>query len=332
MLVLALILFLSLWPPTPLAVVSAILLRASTPAELMLGTLDTCLRDPGRVPAGFNGIIGYKPTRGLISFEGVVPACLSLDCVAVMAKNAEDARAVWQICEVFDENDRYARDTFPAERHVNSLGTTTFKFAIPPPEVLEICSPIYRKMFTEAVQRVQSLGGVLSPIDWTPFQKAGDLLYDGTFVCERLASLPDDFLERNRQNLHPVILKLFEDVVARNSSAVQAYRELQNKALFTRQACIQFASAARDGVTVIMVPTAPEHPLISSMLEDPIKLNAKMGTFTHFGNVLDLCAVATPAGTYNDPSGVELPFSVTFLGARCTDSEVLDIAQKFVER
>jgi Asp-tRNA(Asn)/Glu-tRNA(Gln) amidotransferase A subunit family amidase len=286
----------------------------------------------GRVPAGFNGVVGYKPTRGLISFEGVVPACLSLDCIAIVAKNVEDARAVWQICEVFDENDRFARDSFPAERHVNSPGNASFKFGIPPPEVLEICSPVYRTMFNEAVQHLQNLGGKLSPIDWTPFQKAGDLLYDGTFVSERLASLPDDFLEKNRQSLHPVIRQLFEDVEARNSSAVQAYRDLQNKFLFTRQACLQFAAAARDGVTTIMVPTTPEHPLISSMLDDPIKLNGKMGTFTHFGNVLDMCAVATPAGTYKDSAGVELPFSVTFLGARCTDSEVLSVAQKFFER
>lgn len=304
----------------------------SVGADLVTFSLATDTAGSGRVPAGFNGVVGYKPTRGLISFEGIVPACLSLDCVAIMAKNVEDARAVWQICDVFDENDRFARDSFPAERHVNSLGQTTFKFGIPPPEVLEICSPVYRKMFNEAVQKLQNLGGVLSPIDWTPFQKAGDLLYDGTFVSERLASLPDEFLEKNKKNLHLVILKLFEDVVARNSSAVQAYRDLQNKLLYTRQACLQFAAAARDGVTAVLVPTAPEHPLISAMLNDPIKLNAKMGTFTHFGNVLDLCAVATPAGTYSeDESGLELPFSVTFLGARCTDSEVLGIAQKFFE-
>jgi allophanate hydrolase len=304
----------------------------SVGAQLVTFSLATDTAGSGRVPAGFNGVVGYKPTRGLISFEGVVPACLSLDCVAIMAKNVDDARAVWQICEVFDENDRFARDSFPAERHVNSLGQTTFKFGIPPPEILEICSPVYRKMFNEAVQKLQSLGGVLSPIDWTPFQKAGDLLYDGTFVSERLASLPDDFLEKNKQTLHPVILKLFEDVVARHSSAVQAYRDLQNKLLYTRQACLQFAAAARDGVTTVVVPTAPEHPLISSMLDDPIELNAKMGTFTHFGNVLDLCAVATPAGTYKEAEGgVELPFSVTFLGASCTDSEVLSVAQKFFE-
>jgi len=289
----------------------------------------------GRVPAGFNGVVGYKPTRGLISFEGITPACLSLDCVAIISTNVADARTVWQLCEEFDPRDRYAKDALPMERHVDSLGTQsqTFKFGVPPPEVLDFCTPTYRRMFNEAIQTLQSCGGVLTPIDWTPFQKGGGLLYDGTFVSERLASLPDDFLEKNRQHLHPVILELFEKVVARQSTAVQAYRELQAKALYTRQATLQFASAAHAGVTTIVAPTAPEHPLISEMLADPIKLNAKMGSYTHSGNVLDLCAVAVPAGTYRPSDDVaedsKLPFSVMFLGRNCSDSEVLGIAGRF---
>ena len=307
----------------------------SVGAGLASFSLATDTAGSGRVPAGFNGVVGYKPTRGLVSFQGITPACLSLDCVAVIASNVADARTVWQLCEEFDPRDPYAKDALPMERHVNSLGdqSRTFKFGVPPPEVLDTCSPKYRSMFNEAIQKLQSCGGILTPIDWTPFQKGGDLLYEGTFVSERLASLPDDFLEKNRQNLHPVILELFEKVVARQSTAVEAFRELQGKALYTRQATIQFASAGHAGVDTIMVPTAPEHPLISEMLANPIQLNAKMGSFTHSGNVLDLCAVAVPAGTYNpseDKSNApQLPFSVTFLGRNCSDSEVLRVAERF---
>ena len=296
-------------------------------------SLATDTAGSGRVPAGFNGVVGYKPTRGLISFEGVTPACLSLDCIAFTARTVVDARTLWQVCEGFDVNDRYARDTFPAERHVNSLGSqrSEFRFGIPPPEILEICSPTFKKLFNEAVQHLQQLGGILTPIDWTPFQQAGDLLYAGTFVSERLASLPDDFLGKNRPHLHPVILELFEQVVARQSTAVQLFRDLQSKALCTRNATSQFASADKLGIDVLVVPTAPEHPTIEAMLADPIRLNSKMGTFTHFGNVLDLCGVAVPSGTYvpADEAVPELPFSITFLGARCTDSEVLEIASRF---
>lgn len=261
----------------------------SVGAGLASFSLATDTAGSGRVPAGFNGVVGYKPTRGLISFEGITPACLSLDCVAVIATTVADARTVWQLCEEFDPHDRYAKEALPMERHVDSLGAQnrTFKFGVAPPDVLDICTPTYRRMFNEAIQTLQSCGGVLTPIDWTPFQKGGDLLYDGTFVSERLTSLADDFLERNRQHLHPVILELFEGVVARQSTAVQAYRELQAKALYTRQATLQFAAAAHDGVTTIVVPTAPEHPLVSEMLADPIKLNAKMGSFTRMVQLPD---------------------------------------------
>ena len=141
------------------------------------------------------------------------------------------------------------------------------------------------------------MGGRLAPIDWTPFQRAGDLLYEGSFVLERLASLPDDFLEKNREHLHPVMLKLFDQAIGRNTSAVQAYRDLQAKALYTRQATSQFASSDKKGVEVVVVPTAPQHPTIKEMLADPINLNSKLGSYTHFGNILDLCAVAMPATT-----------------------------------
>lgn len=310
----------------------------SVGADLVTFSLATDTAGSGRVPAGFNGVVGYKPTRGLISFAGVTPACSSLDCIAIMAKNVDDARTIWQCCEAYDENDPYARNAFPSERHVNSLGqqARSFKFGVPPPEVLDVCSPVYRRMFNQAIQRLQGIGGLLTPVDWVPFQRANDLLYQGTFVSERLASLPDDFFEKNRQNLHPVILELFDKVIARQSTAVQAYRDLQAKSLLTRQAYSQFAAAAKDGLTTIVVPTAPDHPRISSMMADPINLNAKLGTFTHFGNVLDLCAVATPAGTYPaselDPTETgDLPFSVTFLGASCTDDKVLDVAGRFHE-
>ena len=294
-------------------------------ADLCTFSLATDTAGSGRVPAAFNGVVGYKPTRGILSFEGVTPACLSLDCMAIITKNVADASTLWQLLEEYDERDRYARDSFPSERHVHSLGSqaTSFKFGVPPPEILEICSPTYRKQFNKVIERLQTIGGTLIPIDWTPFQQGGDLLYEGTFVSERLASLPDDFLEKNRQHLHPVILGLFEDVVARKSSAVQAYRDLQAKALYTRRATSQFAGAARDGITTMVVPTVPEHPLIEEMLKDPIALNAKMGTFTHFGNVLDLCAIAVPVVT------TDLPFGVTFLGARCTDSEIMRVAEQF---
>jgi allophanate hydrolase len=308
----------------------------SVGANLVSFSLATDTAGSGRVPAGFNGIVGYKPTRGTISFRGVTPACLSLDCIALSTKNVSDARTLWQILEGHDPLDPYAKPAIAFERHVNSIGpqARTFKFGIPPPEALALCSRPARRMFNETIAKLQKIGGVLTPIDWSPFHKAGQLLYDGSFVSERLASLPDDFLEKNRSALHPVIAQIMDAVVARQSTAVDAYRDLQAKALYTRQAEQVFAYSAA-GVDVVVVPTVPTHWTIEEVLADPIKKNSVLGEFTHCGNVLDLCGVAVPAGTYPvaELSGKEedgsLPFSVTFLSGSRLDAEMLEIARRF---
>jgi allophanate hydrolase len=310
----------------------------SVGANLVSFSLATDTAGSGRVPAGFNGIVGYKPTRGTISFRGVTPACLSLDCIAIEAKTITDARTLWQVLEGHDALDPYAKPTIAFERHVNSIGlqARTFKFGIPPPEALSICSQPTRRMFDETVAKLQGIGGILTPIEWSPFHKAGQLLYDGTFVSERLASLPDNFLKKNRSSLHPIIAQLMDAVVARKSSAVDAYRDLQAKTLYTRQAEQVFAYSAT-GVDVVVVPTAPTHWTIEEVLADPIKKNSILGEFTHCGNVLDLCGVAVPAGTYpvaelsgKNEEGV-LPFSVTFLSGSRLDAEMLEIARRFEE-
>jgi allophanate hydrolase len=308
----------------------------SVGANLVSFSLATDTAGSGRVPAGFNGIVGYKPTRGTISFRGVTPACLSLDCIALSTKNVSDTRTLWQILEGHDPLDPYAKPAIAFERHINSIGpqARTFKFGVPPPEALAICSRPARRMFNETIAKLQKIGGVLTPIDWSPFHKAGQLLYDGTFVSERLASLPDDFLEKNRSALHTVIVQIMDAVVARKSTAVDAYRDLQAKALYTRQAEQVFAYSAA-GVDVVVVPTAPTHWTIEEVLADPIKKNSVLGEFTHCGNVLDLCGVAVPAGTYPvaELSGKEedgsLPFSVTFLSGSRLDAEMLEIARRF---
>jgi len=281
----------------------------------------------------FNGVVGFKPTRGTVSFSGVTPACISLDCCSFMTSNIKDARTVWDLAEGFDPTDRYAKATPPVLRSANAY-FKKFKFGIPSPEALSVCTFTFRQMFNDIIKTLQEIGGQLVPVDWAPFDNAGKLLYDGTFVSERLASLPDDFLEKNRDALHPVIRELFEAVVARKSTAVDVYRDLHKQALYIRQMQEIFSPS---GISVLVVPTAPLHPTVEQMLADPIKLNSKLGAFTHFGNVTDLCAVSVPAGTYPLPdadtskegSGGGLPFSITFLGGSRTDFEVLDIAGRF---
>jgi Asp-tRNA(Asn)/Glu-tRNA(Gln) amidotransferase A subunit family amidase/nicotinamidase-related amidase len=250
----------------------------SVGANLSSFSIATDTAGSGRVPSGFNGVVGYKPTRGLLSTVGLTPACLSLDCIAIVAQTVSDARQVWRLCESYDPRDRYAKWPLGFERHVNATGpqAKSFKFGIPTPQALSACSPVYRAKFYEVVKKLQAIGGTLKPIDWTPFDKAGRLLYDGTFVSERLAGLPDDWLDKNKEHLHPVIRELFEAVEARNSTAVQAYRDIQAKALYTRQAEEVFGYS-ETGVDVVIVPTAPTHWKTEELLADPIKKNSALG-------------------------------------------------------
>ena len=313
----------------------------SVGANLVSFSVATDTAGSGRVPAGFNGVVGYKPTKGLISTTGVTPACLSLDCIAIIAQSVSDAQTIWDLTVSFDPEDRYAKVTSPmAQPFVNSIGpqAEAFKFGVPPPEALQICSQIYQRRFKAAVETLQRLGGRLQPIEWTPFEKAGKLLYEGSFVSERLASLPDNFLKDNRSSLHPVIAEIFSTVEARICTAADVFRDLHAKALYTRQAEKVFEYSAT-GVDVLVVPTAPMHWTIDEVEEDPIKRNSVLGEFTHFGNVLDLCGINVPAGTYmleeagqtgeREAGGKTLPFGVTFLGGSQRDTRVLDIAGRF---
>jgi allophanate hydrolase len=319
-------------------------------AHLVSFSLATDTAGSGRVPSSFNGVVGYKPTRGTVPFVGITPACLRLDCVAVIAGTVQDARTVWQIIEEFDPRDPYAKtlETRYHTRMVNSIGpqATQFRFGIPPPEALAACSPPYKRLFAETVAKLQKLGGKLQPIDWHPFQAAGDILYDGSFVCERLASLPDLpgsdgtepslWLANNTPNLHPVIVELFGAVLDRKTSPADVYRDLQAQVRYTAKVHNDVFTQEARGVDVVVVPTAPTHWTMDEVKADPIKKNSILGTFTHCGNVLDLCGVATPAAKFpaselKDGEEGTLPFGVTFLGGSQTDAEVLEIAKRFEE-
>ena len=303
-------------------------------AGLVSFALGTDTGGSGRVPAGFNGVVGYKPTKGLISTQGVTAACMSLDSIAIIANNVQDARTVWDLSMAYDEADAYARISAPMQRHINSIGpqATSFRFGVPPPETLGICSPDYRRLFDEAVQALKGLGGQVCQIDRTPFEKAGKLLYERTFVCERLANLPDDWLDRHLSVLHPVTESIFSKALSSGRSAVDAFRDLQSQALYTRQVEKIFEYTAT-GVDVVVVPTAPIHWTVDEVLKDPIATNSALGEFSYCANIVDLCAIAVPAGFYNAESlgdaDVRLPFSVTFLGGTRMDAELLQIADRY---
>lgn len=195
----------------------------SVGANLVSFSIGSDTAGSGRLPAAFNGVVGWKPTKGTVSCVGITPACQSQDCVAVLAGNVEDAKEVWGVIRGFDPDDVYAKpDPLPSY-----LATPeTFRFGIPPGEALAVCSPPYRRMFDRAVTCMQNMGWSLHPFDWTSFEKAGKLLYEGTFVAERVAGLPERWLETNAEALHPVIRTIFEGAANRKSTAIEVFRDI----------------------------------------------------------------------------------------------------------
>lgn len=317
-------------------------------ARLVSFSLGTDTAGSGRVPAAFNGVVGWKPTRGTVPLVGITPACQSLDCIAVLASTVSDARAVWRTLETFSPLDPYAKppDFRKSARPVHSLGppATQFRFGVPPAAALATCSPPYRRLFERVIAQLQEMGGKLQPIDWEPFEKAGKLLYEGSFVHERLAAIPDlpssgglearEWLEKHKGDVHPVISELFTSVLNRGTTATEVFRDLQAQRRYTSQVHDEAFTRAAGGVDVVVTPTAPTHWSIEEVRSDPISKNSALGVFAHCANVLDLCAVSCPAGRF-DASEFggerELPFGVMFMGGSGADCEVLEIARRFEE-
>ncbi|RMZ09247.1 hypothetical protein D0862_03672 [Hortaea werneckii] len=297
-------------------------------ARLVSFALGTDTAGSGRVPAAFNGVTGFKPTKGTLSAQGLVPACKSLDTISILAPTVHEARTVWLVADKGpDMQDAYAKpqQSLPLW-HVDFRGPKLggFKFGIPPKSALEACSKEYQEGFAKAVARLQNAGGTMKGIDWAPFEGANGLLYDGALLSERIACLGAEFLRSYQEGLHPAISRLFNAAFARELKPWDVYHDQISQAQYTRQAAITF-----EGIDVLLVPTAPKHPTVAEMEAEPLVKNAELGSFTHFANVLDLCGIALPANTYLDSSGQELPFGITLIGASGTDGKVFEIAREF---
>ncbi|CZS96894.1 uncharacterized protein RAG0_06053 [Rhynchosporium agropyri] len=300
-------------------------------AGLVSFALGTDTAGSGRVPAAFNGIVGFKPTKGTISARGVVPACKSLDTLSIMAPSLTDARQVWYVIDQHDTLDPYAKtqlslslwkQDFRGPKHGG------FSFGVPPSSALKVCSKEYQELFQESVHKLRSCGGRLVEVDYTPFEKASDLLYGASLVHERIASIGHEFLETNLSNLHPTTRTLFESALASPLKPWNVFHDQDRQKQYTMQAQRIF-DTLEGGIDVLLVPSVPFHPTIKEMEADPLGLNAKLGIFTHAGNVVDLCGVSVNAGWVEKEECFKLPFGVTFLGGSGYDGKILDIAKVF---
>ena len=275
---------------------------AAGEVDFALGT-DTA--GSGRVPAAFNGIVGIKPSRGLVSTSGVVPACRSLDCVTVFARSVSLARAVYEVMAAYDPAEPYARRV--PQRPVSSgrprIGV--------PSEALDL-EPTHDGAWQKSLVHAAATADLV-PVDIADLLEAAALLYSGPWVAERHLAF-GDALDHD-----PVVDPTVRAIVTAGAemTARDAY------AAFDRLATLARASEqVWSGIDALLLPVTPVHPTLAEVAEDPIGVNSRLGRFTNMTNLLDLCAIAFPGSRRDDG----LPFGVQLLAPAGSDDVVHAIA------
>jgi allophanate hydrolase len=284
---------------------------------LVVFSLGTDTAGSGRVPAAFNDLVGMKPTRGLVSAAGVVPACRTLDCVSIFAGTCFDADAVLAVARGLDPADPYSREPEPGDGAAPWLGGP-FRFGVPAPEQLEFFGDLEAAdLYAKAVARLESIGGEKVEIDFSVFRAAADLLYQGPWVAERTAAL-GPFLEAHGEEMDPTVRQIISGGM--RYSAVQAFEAMYRLEELRRAASEQWRK-----MDVLFLPTTGTIYTKEAIAADPVKLNTNLGFYTNFVNLLDLAAVAVPAGFRS----TGLPFGVTLMGPAFSDRALLSLGAMF---
>jgi len=285
-------------------------------AGLVAFALGTDTAGSGRVPAALNHLVGLKPTRGRWSTRGVVPACRSLDCVTVFASTVEDAARVDDVVTGFDEHDIFSR-LGPAAPAPRSPG---FRLGIPRSEQLEWFgdgqSP---RLFEAAVERLVAAGGQPVEIELAPLLVAAELLYQGPWVAERTAAV-EDLLRDKPLAIHPVVRGILQGGLT--WSAVDAFNAQYRMLAYQRD-----AQRLWSDVDVLLTPTCGATWRVREVLAEPLALNANLGRYTNFVNLLDMSAVAVPAGFRDNATA----FGVTLIGPAWADRILIDVARRYEE-
>ena len=282
-------------------------------------SLGTDTAGSGRVPAMLNNICGLKPSRGLLSMSGVVPACRTLDCPSVFALCVSDAQLVFSILAKFDASDAYSRANPWSNSH-SFFGNSSDKVrvGVPRSDQLEFFGEeSARQLFDQAVSNWQSLSAELVEVDVDPLLQAAKLLYEGPWVAERYCAL-ETILEQRPDAVHEVVRKIVES--AKNKDAIATF-----KAEYQLQTYRAYARGLFEQIDFLVSPTAPRSYLIRELIEDPITLNSNMGYYTNYMNLLDLCGVAVPAGFMSNG----IPFGVTLIAPCFREISLLNQALRW---
>ena len=285
-------------------------------AGLVSFALGTDTAGSGRAPAALNNLVGLKPSRGVLSTRGVVPACRSLDCVSILALTCADARIVLQMAKGFDPIFPYSR------REANSLDLSIsphrrLRYGVPRKNDLQFFGDAEaEQLFDEAVQRLQLLGDVIE-IDFAPFRATAELLYNGPWVAERLTAI-QGFYRRKPEAIHPTIRGILAE--AEHYSATDLFRGLYQLEVYKQQALVEWTK-----MDLLVVPTVGATYTTAMLMDNPLTLNANLGYYTNFVNLLDCCAIAIPSGFYANG----LPFGISFIAPALQDGLLCAVGAQY---
>jgi len=279
-------------------------------AGLVPFALGTDTAGSGRVPAAFNGLVGHKPSKGRWSASGLVPACRSLDCITVFTHDAADAALVDQVAAGFDPADVYSR-ALPDR----SIGT---RLGVPlPPQRPWFGDLEAERLYEQALARLEAHGHTLVPLDFAPLLAAARLLYDGPWVAERTAAL-EQFLAAHPEEFDPTVRQIVSGGLG--MSAIEAFRGQYQLMEHAR-----VAEAMWEQVDALAVPTSPTIYRIAELRANPVALNSHFGTYTNFVNLLDMAAIAVPAGYRRNGTG----FGISLFAPAGTDRALLAWAERW---
>jgi len=274
--------------------------------------LGTDTAGSGRVPAGLNGIVGLKPTRGWVSAWGVVPACRSLDCMSILTARVRDASLVASVLGGFDPDDPYARLRPP----VDVFHLPTRRLAVPA-MLPWFEDDLQAQAWEEALARWRALGYQLMPVDPEPLFSMAALLYEGPWVAERIVGIRG-FYPAQADKIHPVIRTILDGAAKFDAASVFRAED-------KRRELARTIAGLWEGCDALLVPTVPTVYTIQEVLADPLRTNARLGTWTNFVNLADLCALAVPAGRRADG----LPFGVTLIGRAWEDVRLAALGEEW---
>jgi len=282
--------------------------------------LGTDTAGSGRVPAALNGVVGYKPTRGLLSTAGVVPACRTLDCVSTFARTCTEAFRVASVAAGSDDRDPFSRRD--ADDVSLSLPETVDAgvVGVPGEEYLEFFgNDAAASAFESALSHLRTMGWEVTTVDYAPFREAAELLYGGPWVAERL-TVVEDLLDDDESALLDVTRNVITQ--GRRYDATDAFEAMYDLAALQKR-----ADDVLDGVDCLVTPTVGTAYTIDAVRDDPLTTNTNLGYYTNHVNLLDMAAVAVPTDVLD--SGV--PFGVTLSAEADSDAFLGAVGREFEE-